>query len=381
MAVKRHTLTWFTRLGGRMRFLRRSPSAGEVLVLDDGFLHRSVALHASPEEAVDPAAVAAYVDLLEAPALVVHVVVPAEVCAERVRERGLWRHRTGWSDDDLERYVKNADVVVDAAVSRARANGWRIVEVDNTAVDVRGLEASLTAVADAVASRRRDVIRAVPRASRAVEGVRARMGAPSIGEDTVRQVLERCGLRPAGRVRDLGGRRSRNVVVATGGGPKVIKRYRDGWAAEAVDHGHAVLERLAEVGFAAPRLVRTSEGVTRIEVGEETFAVFDEVPGRSYASTYLRRVDRLRLMALAGATLAGWHEALDGFTPGWAAPPGVRGLRGTARARAGLVPDHGGGPAPRPRRLGAAASARGRRCWSGSRRSTPRSCGPTCRGG
>ncbi|MEX0985636.1 MAG: hypothetical protein WD096_11405 [Actinomycetota bacterium] len=149
----RHTKTWFFRLAGRMRFLVGSPEPGEVLVIDDGFLHRSVALHASPSVEPDLTAVAAFVDLLEQPALAVHVRASVPTCAARVRERGLWRHRAGWSDEDLDRYVVNASAVVEAAVARARERGWNVVDVDNERPVADQMHATLEAAADLIRPR------------------------------------------------------------------------------------------------------------------------------------------------------------------------------------------------------------------------------------
>ena len=174
------------------------------------------------------------------------------------------------------------------------------------------------------------MIRAVPLPSRVVDGVRTRFGSAPIDDATLREVLARYALRPDGRARDLGGRRSRNVLVGTQAGPKVVKRYRGDWRPETIAVGHSVLGRLAERGVAAPRLLATRppEGgangnghgpsagaVTQVEIDGARYAVFEQLHGRSYASTSMPRIDRLRLMALAGATLARWHAALEGFRP------------------------------------------------------------------
>jgi len=116
--------------------------------VDDGFLHRAVALHASAFVEPDLDAVGRYVDLLEEPSLVVYVRAGVEVCAARVRERGLWPHRTGWSEEDLDRYLANAALVVERAVARARERGWSVVDADNEAVDLASLRPSLEAAAD-----------------------------------------------------------------------------------------------------------------------------------------------------------------------------------------------------------------------------------------
>jgi len=157
---------------------------------------------------------------------------------------------------------------------------------------------------------------AVPRPSRLEGQLQARLRPPSIGEPLAREVLARFGLAPAGRPRNLGGgRRSRNVVVDTDRGRKVIKRYRERWDAATVSYGHSILLRLEALGLPAPRLVRASDGATWAQLEGGVYAVFDLLDGRGYASSYLRRRDRLHLLARAGATLARMHAGLEGFEP------------------------------------------------------------------
>ncbi len=143
--LRRHTLWWFFQLGGRTRFLSRTSHEGEVLVVDDGFLHRVVALHAGPGETPDEVLVRALVDLLPRPDLVVHVVADAGTCAQRVSDRGIWRHRAGLDDAGLRTYVKNAEGAVQAGVGRAIEQGWRLVQVDNGGADLDAARASLCA--------------------------------------------------------------------------------------------------------------------------------------------------------------------------------------------------------------------------------------------
>ena len=57
---------WFFQLAGRQRFLRATAREREVLVVDDGFLHRAVHIYASHVEDPSPRAVGHYVDLLSA---------------------------------------------------------------------------------------------------------------------------------------------------------------------------------------------------------------------------------------------------------------------------------------------------------------------------
>lgn len=143
--LRRHTLWWFFQLGGRTRFLSRTSHDGEVLVIDDGFLHRVVALHAGPSETPDGQLVGALVDLLPRPDLVVRTTAEAETCVRRVIERGVWRHRAGIDETGLRAYVRNAEVAVDAGAARAAEAGWHVVEVDNGGADLDAARASLRA--------------------------------------------------------------------------------------------------------------------------------------------------------------------------------------------------------------------------------------------
>jgi Ser/Thr protein kinase RdoA (MazF antagonist) len=156
----------------------------------------------------------------------------------------------------------------------------------------------------------------VPRPSRVSGYLAGRLGQPVIEPSAVREVLHRYGLRPAGLPLNLRlGRRSRNVAVRTDAGRKVVKLYRPQWTPARVAYAHSVLVRLEDVGFPAPRLLRTAQGDTWAGIGPELFAVFEFVPGTNYSMNYLLRHDRMHLTAVAGRTLARLHRALDGFRP------------------------------------------------------------------
>jgi thymidylate kinase len=129
--TKRHALFWFFQLVGRYDFLRATAGDREAIVLDDGFLHRSVQLHASHTEEPDPGRVSDYVDLLPTPDLVIYVVAGREVCERRIHRRGVWPHRRHFSPADISRYLRNAEQVVESAVRRARARRWKVAEIVN----------------------------------------------------------------------------------------------------------------------------------------------------------------------------------------------------------------------------------------------------------
>jgi thymidylate kinase len=142
-SFRRHVLFWFFQLGGRMRLLRSSARKGTIVLLDDGFLHRSVALHASRLERPDPAAVERYVDLIPEPDLVIVPIVRPQACAARVERRGLWAHSRHLQRHELEAYLANAATVVTAAADRARRRGWNVVEVPNEERDLDAVGADL----------------------------------------------------------------------------------------------------------------------------------------------------------------------------------------------------------------------------------------------
>jgi len=156
--VRRHIRYWFFQLGGRYRLLTTTSDGGEALVFDDGFLHRSVHLHASHLEEPDADRVRAYVDLVPVPDLVVVVAASREVCEPRVRERGVWAHSRHMTGRELSMYLANAERVVDVAVGRARRRGWTVIEVGNGGRDLELVRSDLREAMEAFPA-----IAAVPR--------------------------------------------------------------------------------------------------------------------------------------------------------------------------------------------------------------------------
>ena len=338
-SARHHILFWFFQLAGRHRFLVATSKEGEVLVVDDGFLHRAVHLNASHVHEPDPERVAAYVDLLPEADLAVFTLADREVCERRVRERGVWPHSRHLSAAELSQYLRNAEAVAGLAVRRARERGWRVVEIDNndrSPDQIRGelkraLEAPLHGGGGAADMTNSTRILHVPRPSRISGYLAARLGPPVIESARVRDVLDRYGLQPIGGPRNLRlGRRSRNVAVRTDAGEKVVKLYRPQWTPAAVRYGHSILARLEELDFPALRVTRTHDGASWTGVDGELFAVFDLLPGTNYSLNFLLRSDRLQMTATAGRILAGLHRCLEGFVPdgehhlGFVSPIGAR---------------------------------------------------------
>jgi Ser/Thr protein kinase RdoA (MazF antagonist) len=172
----------------------------------------------------------------------------------------------------------------------------------------------------------------VPRPSRVSAALAARYGPPALDLSETSVVLGRYGLTATAGHRNLRlARRSLNLIVETGEGAKVVKAYRPGWSAGAVECAHSTLVRLEEAGFPAVRLVRSVGGATWTAVGERLFAMFEFVPGTNYSIAFLRRADRLGLTRVAGHTLARLHRCLDGFAPLGAHHMGFAALTGPRR--------------------------------------------------
>ena len=148
--TRAHVLYWFVHLCGRYRFLRATSTEREVLVLDDGFLHRAVHLFASPFDQPDASQIRAYVDAIPPPDIVVVAVADWRECERRVRERGIWPHARHLRAAELSRYLERAEQVVDVATRRARERGWDIIEIATERPDPNGLDAPLALVLESV---------------------------------------------------------------------------------------------------------------------------------------------------------------------------------------------------------------------------------------
>lgn len=135
-ARQRRVTYWYDRHIGYYQFLHDQIRPGETLLFDEGFLHRVVQLFTSIIEAPTRNQIAAYVDLLPRPDLVVYTCASRETCEQRIYDRGL---RLPWQDSspaEISQFVTNAHRAVLLAVARARHNGWNIVEVDNDRDDM-----------------------------------------------------------------------------------------------------------------------------------------------------------------------------------------------------------------------------------------------------
>lgn len=143
-AQQRRVEYWLNQLAGYYSFLSANIQAGEVLLFDEGFVHRVVQLFASPIETPDAAKVAAYAALIPQPDLVVYVNTPVEVCLKRIYERGVWQRMQDRSPEELHHFIENANLAVTQMVAQLIAQNWRVIEVDNSQSELSTAQQSLS---------------------------------------------------------------------------------------------------------------------------------------------------------------------------------------------------------------------------------------------
>lgn len=130
-AKGRRVVYWYLRMMGSYGFLRSQAAVNEVVVIDEGFAHRAVQLHASAVESPTAAQIAGYVAVLPRPALVVHVRASSATCWRRVQARGAWVRLSHRSPAEVGRFVEHAHETVTLLRAELDRQGWPVLEVDN----------------------------------------------------------------------------------------------------------------------------------------------------------------------------------------------------------------------------------------------------------
>lgn len=170
---------------------------------------------------------------------------------------------------------------------------------------------------------------AVPKPGTLVEAISAIVHPPAIPIAEIDTTLGLYELSRTGRARNFAlGWRSSIVSIPTESGRVVIKRYRDGWDLETIQHEHSILDELERISFPAVRLARPVQGNSFVSHPGGRYAVFEFVRGRSVAGRYMTSRGRKMLFTHMGEVLARLHDALSGFTPpfehhlGYSSPSG-----------------------------------------------------------
>lgn len=132
---REHVLYWFFKLVGYYEFLKSRARPTDVLVFDEGFIHRVVQLFASEVEEPDLALIDAYLDLLPRPDIVIFPDAPQEVCEKRVYARGIWERFLPKTPAQVSRFIANSHAIVNLAVGHIKTKGWTVLVIDNGGED------------------------------------------------------------------------------------------------------------------------------------------------------------------------------------------------------------------------------------------------------
>lgn len=133
----------YFRLAGEYEFLKRQLRPNELLVLDEGFVHRVVQLFASSAERPNSTQIAGYIDLLPQPNLVIFIQAPAEICEQRIYARGLWPRAYHKSPAEITQFVANAHWAVNLAAAQVQRKGWPVVDLQNGDSELAAVQAEL----------------------------------------------------------------------------------------------------------------------------------------------------------------------------------------------------------------------------------------------
>lgn len=136
----------FFQVAAEYQFLRGRLRPDEVVVFDEGFVHRAVNLYGWRENGIDRALLSRYFARLPASDLVVLVTAPAEHCAARSRERGLPRRLRGQEEKVISRLLANSALIAGLAAGYLAESERPYLVVENggpLAESVAALRAAL----------------------------------------------------------------------------------------------------------------------------------------------------------------------------------------------------------------------------------------------
>jgi thymidylate kinase len=136
-------LYWFYRLCGHYEFVKGKMRPDEVLIFDEGFMHRVVQLFASSVEVPDRHQISKYISRVPRPDLVIFIQAPKDMCEQRIYQRGLWERMRDKEPDEISRFVNNAYLAVNLAIEEGRRLDWSIIQIDNDHQDLRSAQKSI----------------------------------------------------------------------------------------------------------------------------------------------------------------------------------------------------------------------------------------------
>jgi Ser/Thr protein kinase RdoA (MazF antagonist) len=302
------------------RFLETRLRAGEVVVADEGPVHRVVNLYAwRASTPVKP--IRHYLDAAPLPGAVLEVHVPSDEAIRRLpgREGGLPERLRGADEARVRGFVDRADAVLAAARSHlvtrrpwASLSGTGPGEAEvATGLDELGFTPRRAAGATGSTPRYRPLLGvSLDRPGRGAADRRRRIDGTVIPE----VVREAWRLDPFGpQALGAGGRSDSILASRVTGGRLVVKRYKAGVDPAAVESEQHVLRALEARAFPAPRLVPAADGSLVVCDGEgRRWAAFELLAGRPLHALIGLPGHRRRSAFVAGETLGALHAALAG---------------------------------------------------------------------
>ncbi len=143
---RRHVVRWFLHLTGAYAFLKASLRPEEVLIIDEGFIHRVVQLFASEVEELQPHRIYAYLDAVPRPDLLIYVAASAGASRQRVFERGVWERFQRKTEADTLRFLERSQQAVEMAAGYLASKGWPMVQISNDGRELENVSLELQGV-------------------------------------------------------------------------------------------------------------------------------------------------------------------------------------------------------------------------------------------
>ena len=125
---KRSVLRWFFRDVSYYEFFQTYLKDDEVLLLDEGLVHRATSLYALPFVQPDPAQLRQYIEALPPKGLVIWVQTSLDVSIERVISRGIAKRYWG---KELRPFMQNSLQVIEMAIQNIKKRDWQVISVNN----------------------------------------------------------------------------------------------------------------------------------------------------------------------------------------------------------------------------------------------------------
>jgi Ser/Thr protein kinase RdoA (MazF antagonist) len=307
------------------RFVATRVRAGEVVVVDEGPVHRVVNLYAW-RRTTPTGPIRRYLDAIPLPDAVLEVRVPSAEAARRLTARaaGPPQRLRGADEARVRRFVDGADAALGVARAHLESRiAWTMLSGAESSgagiaqrLDELGFVGSGAADSDC---------RSTP-VYRPLLGVTVRR--PGRGGADRRRPMDGAAIPPV--VRDAwrlepsrveaigaGGRSDSFLVDRISGGRVVVKRYKAGLDPAAVESEHLVLRALEARAFPAPRLVPAADGALVVcDEDGRRWAAFEVIRGSPLHARIGLPGERSRSAFQAGRALGALHAALaDVETP------------------------------------------------------------------